>query len=276
MSVSGPRPVVARTAGSTRGFIRRLVSPGDLGESLKPFVFLDHVHGHVAPGSGFGWHPHSGIATLTYPLDNDVAYEDTTGQRGVVQATGLEWMRAGRGTWHKGAIQPHGPTVEAFQLWVALPPGAEEGPSEGRYVPPADVPRAGNVRVLLGRHGDAENPLPAPSPMVYLDVVLAAGGSWTFTPPAGHTVAWAYVYRGTVDVSGTAASRELLVFAEGEGALRFDAKDDARFLFGAARKHPWPLVLGSHSVHTSPAALAVGQAEIRAVAQRLRAEGRLG
>jgi hypothetical protein len=76
-------------------------------------------------------------------------------------------------------------------------------------------------------------------------------------------------------VSGTSTSGGLLVFAEGEGALRFDTTGGARFLFGAARKHPWPLVLGSHSVHTSPAALAAGQAEILAVARRLRAEGRL-
>ncbi len=59
------RGIRARTRGQSHGFIRRMVSPGDLGELLKPFVFLDHVEGAVRPGTGFGWHPHSGVATLT-------------------------------------------------------------------------------------------------------------------------------------------------------------------------------------------------------------------
>ena len=59
------RGLRVRTRGQAHGFIRRMVSPGDLGEHLKPFVFLDHVDGVVEPGTGFGWHPHSGIATLT-------------------------------------------------------------------------------------------------------------------------------------------------------------------------------------------------------------------
>ncbi len=38
-----PRAIVHRTTGRTRGPITRLVSPGDLGQVLKPFVFLDRI-----------------------------------------------------------------------------------------------------------------------------------------------------------------------------------------------------------------------------------------
>jgi redox-sensitive bicupin YhaK (pirin superfamily) len=178
-----------------------MVSPGDLGESMKPFIFLDYVHGHVEPGAGFGWHPHSGIATLTYSLDADAAYEDTAGQKGRVEATGLEWMRAGGGTWHQGFIHPRGETVTSFQLWVALPPGVEDGPPEGVYVPPERVPQVGNVRVLLGEYGGQRNPIAAPSSINDLDVVLRGGETWTCSPPAGHDVAWAFVYRGRARVA---------------------------------------------------------------------------
>jgi hypothetical protein len=51
------RRIEARTRGQQHGFIRRMVSPGDpISERIKPFVFL----------------------------------EDTAGQEGMVQATGLE------------------------------------------------------------------------------------------------------------------------------------------------------------------------------------------
>lgn len=270
------RSVRTTTRGQQHGFIRRMVSPGDLGALIKPFVFLDHVEGAVSPGTGFGWHPHSGIATLTYALNADVAYEDTAGQKGVVAATGLEWMRAGSGTWHQGFIHPREATVTAFQLWVALPPGVEDGPPEGVYVAPDDVPQVDNVRVLLGAYGGRTSPIATPSPMTYLDVVLAQGSSWTFTPPLGQSVAWAFVYRGRARVAGVSVANELAVLDVSESPITLEASSDARILFGSARPHAHPLVLGSHSVHTNHASLASGVARIRSVFADLRASGRVG
>ena len=79
------RAIVYRTRGMKHGPIARLVSPGDLGEFLKPFVFLD-LFGFDTEGGhrGFGMHPHSGIATLTWLIEGDTLYEDTTGEQGVL------------------------------------------------------------------------------------------------------------------------------------------------------------------------------------------------
>lgn len=270
------RRIEARTRGQQHGFIRRMVSPGDpISERIKPFVFLDFIDAPVADGAGFGWHPHSGIATLTYALDADLAYEDTAGQEGLVKATGLEWMRAGGGTWHQGRIHPHSPRVTAFQLWLALPPELENGPAEGIYVAPEAVPQLGPVRVLLGRYGESSNPIPPPSPLLYLDVVLNAGESWTFQPPCDHTAAWVFVYRGEALVNGEALGDELVVFDPGNGALGIEAIEPCRLLLGSALHHNHPLVLGSHSVHTSRKALARGVERIAMVGEELRAAGRL-
>ena len=50
--------------------------------------------------SGFGLHPHSGIATLTYLLEGSVGYQDTTGAAGILPQGGVEWFKAGHGAWH--------------------------------------------------------------------------------------------------------------------------------------------------------------------------------
>lgn len=73
------RRIIARTSGKTHGPITRLMSPSDLGRLLKPFIFLDYVD---AKGNGpnFGFHPHSGIATLTFPLTFDIEHTTSTGQ----------------------------------------------------------------------------------------------------------------------------------------------------------------------------------------------------
>ena len=94
---SPPSPIAKRTRGQTHGPITRLISPSDLGQLLKPFVFLDLVDNHGQPFSGFGLHPHSGIANLTYIAQRNVSYEDTNGAHGLLPAGGIEWMRAGGG-----------------------------------------------------------------------------------------------------------------------------------------------------------------------------------
>lgn len=252
-----------------------MVSPGDLGELIKPFVFLDFVSGQAPQGAGFGFHPHSGIATLTYLLDADVTYEDTTGQDGVVRSTGLEWMRAGGGTWHKGALHPHGPTVTGFQLWVALPPGMEDGDAEGLYIEPDAVPQVGNVRVLLGEYEGAKNPIPAPSPMLYVDVELDAGESWRFDPPQGHTTAWVFVYSGSAKVASEPVEQELVLLDASDEAFEVVATKPTRFLMGCALTLDQPLVLGRYSVHTNAASLRKGEANIDEIGRRLRADGRM-
>src|SRR6267378_5341125 len=89
---AGPRRIAFRASGSHHGPITRLVSPSDVGELIKPFVFLDH--GEIEPSGEplFGIHPHSGIATLTVVLSGGISYDDTTGKRGEIEAGGLEWM----------------------------------------------------------------------------------------------------------------------------------------------------------------------------------------
>src|SRR5438132_9970030 len=169
------REIIYRTSGQTHGPITRLMSPSDLGELLKPFVFLDLAgfDGRYAPvPMGFGWHPHSGIATVTVMIEGAVRYAETTGNEGVLPAGGVEWMRASGGVWHTG--QPEPGRVRAFQLWVALPPELENATFASRYVDPRDVPVEGNVRVILGNYGAAQSPIAAP-PMTYLHVYLKAG-----------------------------------------------------------------------------------------------------
>ena len=49
----------------------------------------------------------------------------------------------------------------------------------------------------------------------------------------------------------------------------------AEFVLGSAVPHKYDLVLGSHSVHATPAALRDAQAHISAIQTRLVQEGRL-
>ena len=69
------RAIVERTRGHSHGPITRLVSPSDVGELIKPFVFLDYFDIDPKHMPAIGFHPHSGIATLTVLLEGQVSYK---------------------------------------------------------------------------------------------------------------------------------------------------------------------------------------------------------
>jgi redox-sensitive bicupin YhaK (pirin superfamily) len=267
------RPIIHRTTGQTHGPITRLASPGDLGEMLKPFVFVDLFDNGGQATRGFGLHPHSGIATLTYIAEGSASYEDTNGARGLLAAGGVEWMRAGSGVWHGGGAGEPG-RARGFQLWVALPPHLELGPSVSLYQGAGDVPMAGPARILLGFYEGAQSAIDSPSDMNYLAVRLSPGERWRYVPPAGHDVLWVALGKGAVRTPDRVRHGELAIFAPSQAAVEFVAEDDAEFMLGSAVSHPHDLVLGYYSVHTSAEALAKGEQRIREIRAELVRQGR--
>ena len=267
------RAIVRRTRGRTHGPVTRLMSPSDFGEILKPFVFLD-LFDHEGPSFNGPLHPHSGIATLSYLAEGAVSYIDPDNVRGTLPAGGVEWMQAGRGMWHGGGLDKAGRT-RGFQLWIALPPELELGPTISIYQAPEDVRSEGPARVLLGSYGSAWSALASPSPINYLSVRLAAGKRWRYQPPAGHTVLWAAIASGVLSAPDELRRGDLAAFEPSNKAVEFKALADTEFVLGSAAPHEHDLVLGYYSVHTSPDALHDGEAHIASIRKRLVQEGRL-
>jgi redox-sensitive bicupin YhaK (pirin superfamily) len=267
------RKIIRRTRGNRHGPIARLMSPSDLGQVLKPFVFLDHFDLRGG-GEGTELHPHSGIATVTYLFEGTIRYEDSDGATGVVPAGGVEWFKAAHGAWHAGG-PGDSPRSRGFQLWLALPPEQELGAVENVYLSPANVARDGPARVLVGMHGRATSPLDPGVSLNYLAVRLRAGESWRYQPATDHTVAWVAASEGRLRVPEPVDAGELAIFESSTAAIDFTAEVDAEFVVGSAVPHPHDLALGNYSVHTSPATLRAGEQRLKEIQRRLRSEGRL-
>ena len=268
------RRVAYRTRGHSHGPITRLASPSGAGELIKPFVFLDYFDIDPARMPAIGLHPHSGIATVTVLLEGRLSYEETSGTKGFIEAGGVEWMRASGGVWHTGGVVRPA-RAKGFQLWIALPPEMESIDPEARYLDASRFRRHGPARVILGRFGEVASEVPAPTGINYLDVALKRCARWRYQPPAGHTVAWIALHKGSLGAPAVVDQGELVVFEASNEALEFEALEDAGFVLGSAIKHPYELVLGNYSVHTSRLALERGEAKIAEIGRRLEAEGRL-
>jgi redox-sensitive bicupin YhaK (pirin superfamily) len=266
--------IVRRTRGNRHGPITRLMSPGDLGQVLKPFVFLDLFDMEKASFPGFGLHPHSGIATVSYLFEGSVRYEDSSGVTGVLPAGGVEWFKAAQGAWHGGGAGDTG-RARGFQLWIALPPDHELGAIENVYLEPGAVARDGPARVLVGSHGAAASSLKAPTSLNYLAVRVRAGDAWRYQPAIDQTVRWIALSTGRLRVPESVEAGELAIFAPSTDAIDIHAEADTEFVLGSAAPHAHDLVLGPYSVHTSAAALRAGQRRIEEIQRQLQTEGRL-
>jgi redox-sensitive bicupin YhaK (pirin superfamily) len=262
-----PCEIVCRTRGNRHGPITRLMSPGDLGELLKPFVFLDLFEMDKASFPGIGLHPHSGIVTVTYLFEGSIRYEDTTGATGVLPHGGVEWFKAAHGAWHGGGPGDAGDS-RGFQLWLALPPDEELGPVENIYLSPDAVASDSPARILVGSHGGATSSLKAPVPLNYLAVRLRTGESWRYQPDVNHTVCWVALSTGGLLVPDRVEAGELAIFEPGNNAIDIYAKADADFVLGSAAAHSHDLVLGNYSVHTSTATLRAGEQRIKKKSNR--------
>ena len=249
------------------------MSPSDLGQVVKPFVFLDLFDSSRSESDGDGLHPHSGIATVTFLMQGSIRYVDTEGRRGVVPRHGMEWMKAGGGAWHGGGIGPEG--ARGFQLWIALPGETESDPAQSIYLAPESIPKEGPVRVLLGMYGGATSSIPPPSALNYYFVTLNAGEHWRYEPPAGHTVAWLAVGAGDLAASEPLRAGDLAVFESSEAAIEVEARSDSELVLGSAVPHPHALALGNYSVHTSPESLRAAEYRISQIQKGLIEEGRL-
>src|ERR1700740_1150831 len=136
------RSIVLSTRGHAHGAVTRLVSPNDIGQMIKPFVFLDYFEGEPEPAPKFGFHPHSGMATLTLILSGQASYRETTDREGVIATGGVEWMRASSGVWHTGGVAGT-ERIKGFQLWVAMPEKLELAEPDSQYLAASDFKRVG-------------------------------------------------------------------------------------------------------------------------------------
>lgn len=272
-----PRRVTFRTRGFGHGPITRLMSPGDLGQMLKPFVFLDlfDLDLHDARAR-MPIHPHSGLATITVIFEGDLRFDDPADGTGRLDFGGFEWMNAGNGVWH-GKELSAGTSASAlgFQLWIALRADLEHSTVDSQYVEAAAVPAAGPARVILGRYDGARSPARSPEGVTYLLVKLAAGERWTFTPPDAQSVAWLAVGSGRLTGHTPAQAGEMVLFAAAQQPITLEASatGEAIFVIGAATPHPHDLHLGRYSVHTSAESLARGEENIERLRQLLLEAG---
>lgn len=72
----------------------------------------------VAPGRGFGRHPHDNMEIISIPLEGDLKHEDSMGNSGVIREGDVQVMSAGSGIQHSEFNKNSDQPVKFLQIWV--------------------------------------------------------------------------------------------------------------------------------------------------------------
>jgi redox-sensitive bicupin YhaK (pirin superfamily) len=220
------------------GFLVHRPFPGPGLDHFDPFLLLDEMGpSDLAPGEARGApdHPHRGFETVTYLLEGGMVHGDSRGNHGRLDPGDVQWMTAGSGVVHSEMPAPEflerGGRMHGFQLWVNLPrvdkrmaPRYQEVPAES--IPAGRSPDGGAVvRVIAGESLGARAVIDTRTPILYLDVALAAGAALEQpVPPDFHV--FAYVVSGEGRFGpGTETGRphELVLFGNDGDSVRLEA-----------------------------------------------------
>ncbi|MFM9009284.1 MAG: pirin family protein [Bacteroidota bacterium] len=72
----------------------------------------------VAPGMGFGTHPHDNMEIISIPLEGDLEHKDSMGNVTIIRNGDIQVMSAGTGIRHSEYNKNPDKTVKFLQIWV--------------------------------------------------------------------------------------------------------------------------------------------------------------
>ncbi|HKJ17987.1 MAG TPA: pirin family protein [Xanthomonadales bacterium] len=151
----------------------------------------------VAPGKGFGTHPHRDMEIISYVLDGALEHRDSMGNGSVIRPGDVQRMSAGTGVTHSEFNHSSDDEVHFLQIWV-LPDqkGHTPGYQQKHF---SNEEKRGRLRLIASHDGDDS------SVTLNQDVKIYSGllnDEETFsynTKP--NRVAWIHVARGEVELN---------------------------------------------------------------------------
>ena len=225
-----------------------------LQQRLDPYLMLDNFKSDNPDDyvAGFPNHPHRGFETITYMITGRMRHRDSAGNEGLLQNGGVQWMTAASGVIHSELPEQEDGAMEGFQLWLNLPAKDKMNNPWYKDFQSEDLPKyttvdGVDVTVIAGRSHGVEGAVTRDiTEPTYLDIHLPAGTSFNQAIPADHN-AFAFVYRGTVDIAGeTVLTKNMAILKNDEDAdgvtITADSSEDTKVILITGRPLREPIV----------------------------------
>ena len=180
----------------------------------------------VAPGAGFGMHPHRDMEIITVVLEGALEHKDSLGTGSVIRPGDVQKMSAGSGIRHSEFNPSADEPVHFLQIWIE-PATRGVAPAYGQAHFPA-AERQGRLRLVAS--GDArDGALPLHQDAELYMGRLAAGEAVIHATAPGRKL-WVQVASGAVRLNGTELGTGDGAAIEGEAELHVEGVQDGEVL----------------------------------------------
>jgi redox-sensitive bicupin YhaK (pirin superfamily) len=152
----------------------------------------------VAPGEGFGTHPHRDMEIISYVLEGGLQHKDSMGNGSVITPGDVQRMSAGTGVLHSEFNASKSERVHFLQIWL-LPSetGIAPGYEQKTF---SDADKRGRLRLIASPTGQDGSVTIHSDARLYA-AVLAKGEQAELALPKGRH-AWVHVAKGAAKVNG--------------------------------------------------------------------------
>ena len=238
---------------------------------FDPFLMMDFFDSTDPADyrSGFPWHPHRGIETVTYLIKGEIEHGDSIGNSGVIRNGQCQWMTAGSGILHQELPQPSEEML-GVQVWLNL--AADNKMTEPQYgditedMIPVYKDDQKKVHIIAGEYKGLSGEIQrADTRPTFFDVELTAESEFTFELPTDFN-AYAFLIRGEANFDPETENLKEYpqgVLYENGSKIRVNtAENKARFLLLAGKKLEEPIAWGGPIVMNSREELAAASREL--------------
>lgn len=181
----------------------------------------------IAPGMGFGTHPHDNMEIITIPLSGVIHHKDSMGNLGAIHAGEVQAMSAGTGVTHSEFNGSNEEELKLFQIWIfPRQRGVEPRYDQFRYDP---LSYQNEFAQLVSPNKDDDGLWIHQDAYIHL-ASLNAGKSLEYVPKNPNNGLYILNVEGTFSLlSNELNDRDALGIDTAE-TVTFDAKTNSKFL----------------------------------------------
>lgn len=180
----------------------------------------------VAPGRGFGTHPHDNMEIITYILSGTLRHKDSMGHQQDIVPGEVQHMSAGTGIMHSEFNPSPTEPVHLYQIWIE-PKSESVKPvyHQTRFAPES---RLNTLRLVASPDG-ADGSIPINADAKLFASTVQPGKSVAFKLASGRH-GWVQVLRGGLTANGSALTAGDGAAISNENSVTLTATSEAEVL----------------------------------------------
>ncbi len=199
--------------------------------------YVDHDHmgfaslrvineDRIAPGMGFGTHPHRDMEIITYIIEGALEHKDSTGNGSVIRPGDIQVMSAGSGIRHSEFNASPSEPVHLLQIWIETATLGIAPHYDESNIDPQET--LNTLRLIVSGDG-RDKSLKIHQDVDIYNTRLEAGQSVSQTLRPDRK-SWVQMVKGNVTVNNTQLSSGDGAAIENDAHLVLTATEDSEFI----------------------------------------------